>query len=1471
MERTTIGQGGRRIARVAGILAAVRVFVFQVLVLQVSPLHAQTASDWTASISPVGKTSGTARAINGTATVTPADGSPSLAIKAETITAGTDGEGTARISTVESKLRITLTWRPKNGDSRLDPSPNFALIEYRRKVVAEAGSGATTIFIRQDSSPPPHPPSEAEGEGDAKVVFNGPEGFPVGPLTAEAKSRTSSEQGKTTAETTELPALDVKVDPDWKVAIIPVRSGQAVLDFPYVLNANAKSRYFCLATGSHGSSGGGRASVSLEYRIGRLDIGRHNGMLGTSIEGNHSTAGQDPSYTRWLPLTFSPVVSTMPFRRANNSLPDLWGNLHCAYSLRVFREKNKDVNGTGNYYSSYDGKPIVNTTDKPPAFVLLDANGDRLVFGPSPGFTPLSKDIRSKFSYVNGVLTLTDAGPPGRLKERGDFTYTFRDFPDPSDPDSVEPAVLLTIADRLGNRHTLTYGTTGQPYLTVTDSSSSRQLLFYALDGAILRVVAPVLFGTEPILRTELGWDGRGHLTSLRTFAGNAATPTQTMSWEYVPGTDRPQRVRQNDTVLDYGYTKAPSRDVFGNDVYRVSAISVGDANDRSSSASPYPGAPGPSIRGTTTYAFGSHTSFFGGIDARTNTITDPRGKQTKITYHYANPDDGNDNGAISAFDLYPPSFQGATGTPVYKQRFLPDVTAPTASSLTLPGPSVDAGSVVLWEFLHNGATGSLSQVRDPLQHIWAFGWDGHRLRSVTDPTGLTWNVDYTPQGKVSRVTDPAGSVRSEITYNPFGQPKTLRTPAGPGGVTTLTYDTVTGDLLSVVEPTGAKSLVGRPDGNTGGIVPGSAYDALGDPLAFTVFPDTGDPRTSSAPLTLSLLWNADQQVREAGLPGGQRLVHTYANGVRIRTELFAPTGALLDRKDFSYDTRGRLYRIADSVGTMTRYEFDLADNPVGLIDGKGNKVTVTYGNRNEVTAVTGADGGSLLYNADGSVRQSKDRRNVTTAFVYDAAGRVTSQTVTGVATATGTPTETVSYTYDDANRPLAIVRGADRIDFAYHHANKWLTEIKTTVGGRVHTVRYGYRADGRRSSMTSIVGTLVRETLYDYENSGRLFRISYPNGATTQWSYDFTDRPLSEITRTSSGTLLATWYEYGPSGQSDDPSLAPIYLRRVRQTVNGATVADYTLTHSYRGQLIRLLGTVNGQTIRTDYQYDLRGRLVSESRQRTVAGQTYGGTSGYSYDLADNLNAGTNGWVYNSDNRLTFAPSVAGMPGAANLAYDAAGNCTRIDTRTLAYDLNGRLSSVRPTSGPGISISIQYDPLGRRFSETVTDGSGTRSRFFDYDGNDLIGEQTGTSISESSYTYYLGTGGGYVGATGGYAGDGQYYAYGPDGEMWGLASKEGSWLWTLRNNVDAFGNRREGVDTSSSGYPRLFFNGGYTNPDTGWTSPTDGGLEGDYDPRTGDALAAALDGRNRLYAGMLGKASQLAGIGMDIGDFAAS
>ena len=1066
----------------------------------------------------------------------------------------------------------------------------------------------------------------------------------------------------------------------------------------------------------HASEPNAQANLRVDFCVQGFDTSRFGrGMR--RFSGGHTNAATDPAFTRWLPLAFSPQIDSAPFRYQTGALPPPWGNINCAYSMAVRQEPpvsddglpnpNFDLDGAylqlypspdaaGDYNNPRGPYRVIPDSDPDlilPAYSITDASGSRLVF--DQAYTPFS-DIHSTYSSGSGQLT--NAGPPGDLKERGLFTYTFQ-------PLSGSPGMgcLSSINDLFGNAQTLTYG--GYPYLTVSDSSSGRSLRFYLGANGYIGSVDSVGPNGEIYNHAVLTMDGTGHLTQDAVYPYGSNTATHTDSWSYGgPNGDSVTGATEGIVSSSFTYgSDVLAPDPFKNPVPRMTSASYGASGDNSSSDGSGP------VQGTYNFTYGPLQSGYDawGIAARTNTMTDARGNVTSQLFTLKN----DISGLITAIQTTGPDYAGApANSNISTVNYNPDIAKPSAITYTDPlghvwGENLDAN-------------GNTTEVSDPNNAQWSLGWGGSNgvlLTSVSDPTSQQWKFNYGENGNpataLTSVLDPAGVTQATINYNSFGQPINSTVPAGTAASgtneeTQISYDPVTGDVTGLTSPLGDQATI-------------DAYDPLGDPLSSTVYPDTGNPQTSTTPLRTTVTYDAAQMPTQITTPDGTSLVPSYNNSVTTGYQLNAPGGAAQATLSLSKDTRGRVYAASDGIGSLEQMRYDPDSDLTQIWDGSGYQTHIAYGKNGEPTGLTWPDGvnqTSLTYDQAGRIASATDERGVLEQFSIDPGGRLTDVRLPNY------PSDNIHFTSDPAGRPLTVTDSTGGTTISYDSLKR-VSTVQTTLGGMNFTVSYTYYPDGSRKTMTSPAGT----TYYTYDQAGRLQTLTDPFGAVSRWSYDHAGRITGHTTTTLAAVQLAEDFTYGVSGQAGDPSTTPSYLRTIWQYIGNSNVATYTLTHSYLHQLLSQTGSQsNGNTESDSYVYDGRGRLTSDSEQYTVDPQhIYQNSGGFDYDLSNNLNA-QSGWGYNSDDQVTSAISgLGGLPAATGLGYDASGNLTSLNGSTLSYDPFGELSS----DG---AVSYTYDFSGRRVSKTV---NGTTTYYF-YDGDLLIAELNSAGQIQTAYTW---------------------------------------------------------------------------------------------------------------------------------------
>lgn len=395
--------------------------------------------------------------------------------------------------------------------------------------------------------------------------------------------------------------------------------------------------------------------------------------------------------------------------------------------------------------------------------------------------------------------------------------------------------------------------------------------------------------------------------------------------------------------------------------------------------------------------------------------ITDEFGRTT--TYGYADDDSGY---VVSMTD-----FAGrVTGYTLDSNGF---VTATTSPDPDGPGPQVSP----VTHFEYDPGTGLLTKVIDPLGRAQSFNYDDfRRFESGTNPDGTTWSVtslqaqglvdlaamgydaahpapssflvpaqfakhidengnlsQYKTDrfGYVTQAIDALGNI-TNYERDPDGQLQRVVTPdpdgSGPLGTqeTRYTYDSL-GNLTSIT----------YPDNSTESWEYDPAFsqitryeDQLGRVTTYTVNPTTGD--TLSMRQIVGLLDSSGNGETDDIITS-----YTYSTG----------SGTL---------PVGKLLTVTDGLNRITKYEYE--ENTSAYDFGWRNVVISAYGT---------ADESSLTYERDiyGNISARIDSLDRRTDFVYDALGRLVSQTDPDPDDAGPLARPVTRFYYDAANQVL--------------------------------------------------------------------------------------------------------------------------------------------------------------------------------------------------------------------------------------------------------------------------------------------------------------------------------------------------------------------------------------------------------------------------------------------------------------------
>ena len=387
----------------------------------------------------------------------------------------------------------------------------------------------------------------------------------------------------------------------------------------------------------------------------------------------------------------------------------------------------------------------------------------------------------------------------------------------------------------------------------------------------------------------------------------------------------------------------------------------------------------------------------------------------------------------------------------------------------------------------------------------------------------------------------------------------------------------------------------------------------------------------------------------------------------------------------------------------------------------------------------------------------------LTTSYTYDAFGNLTSQLSTG----SGITNCTTYYTYDQTHRfPIRI----------YTYPASSVMKYTYDVFGNVLT---------ERDSINSSISNTIAHT---YNAWGQLIRTDMPDGTSTTynrgWNND-TSKRYFILTQGTATPWVKTWYDnqgrevmtesIGPMNVSVTSSTS--YNSKGLVTSHTENDGNLSLTQNYtydsRGRVATESYT-GGRTL--SYQYGNRSMTVTEDSTRTTTttydawgnvktvtdpissiSNTYssngaikqaiagGATWTFGYDDRGNRtsmtdpDAGTTTYVYDALGREISRTDGRGVVFVTK--YDYLGRVTqrKAGTDSISYTYgasgNGHMSLTCEIKGPW-SKSYTYDNLRRVTSETMTDGTVTKTKTYQYGMNGLPSESTVPGGKVYEYTY---------------------------------------------------------------------------------------------------------------------------------------
>jgi RHS repeat-associated protein len=572
-------------------------------------------------------------------------------------------------------------------------------------------------------------------------------------------------------------------------------------------------------------------------------------------------------------------------------------------------------------------------------------------------------------------------------------------------------------------------------------------------------------------------------------------------------------------------------------------------------------------------------------------------------------------------------------------------------------------------------ATGQLKNLTTPLGHKTSYSLDDDgRVISMVEargnavgatPADYTWTYEYDEAGNRTRVVDPIGN---EIEYGYDAVNNLSQVTDERANTTTYTYDVL--NRLWKVTPPAA--------GATGVLDTEYVYDAAGnlstrtDPNSHTTSWAYDLDRKMTARTTAVGLWNYAYDAS--------------GNLTSLETPAGSSTGTAGDGTiTYSYDRMDRLATIdySDATADVSR-TYDVAGRLTTMVDGAGT-VSYTYDDANRTTGISRTGGSSGL---NGSI-----------AYGYDDAGNITSRTLPDSTSST--------YSFDDDGRVTTVTAGGATTTLAYDAAGN-LTST-TLPSGNGHVEARAYDRAGRLTTVeNSKAGAVLSTHLWTLDATGNRVKAQTTRGINVVYDvfeYDGRNRLTSvcydvvSAASTCAGATNAVSYVYDKISN------------RTQETRSGSVGNTGTIDYTFNAADQLVSTTKNG--ISTTYTYDANGN------QAAIGSRTY------SYNLAGQLastslaGGATTTYAYDGEGRRVSSITAGGAD--VRYIWDALAE-TGVAELVLERDSSGTLLR-RYLHGPAGALSYSttsgvfwyhHDPLGS--ISDVTDGSGTPQWRYDYE-----------------------------------------------------------------------------------------------------------------------------------------------------------
>lgn len=420
-------------------------------------------------------------------------------------------------------------------------------------------------------------------------------------------------------------------------------------------------------------------------------------------------------------------------------------------------------------------------------------------------------------------------------------------------------------------------------------------------------------------------------------------------------------------------------------------------------------------------------------------------------------------------------------------------------------------------------------------------------------------------------------------------------------------------------------------------------------------------------------------------------------------TDVYNPNLGTLSQKRFTID--GHPYSI-----TYTR---NSNLQPVSILDGNGNGVTMDYDLLGNMTYRMDAEGNQeyYTYNNISRLTNSTDKNLVARSYSYDGYGNLTQ---------INEPGRQTSYSYYSNGKLQSKTDANHHTTTCTYDSNGYLSTVQGPAIGPPENLpgaltTYFHDARGHVTSMTD---ALQQTTTYSFLNDTFLQEAFYADGTNIQFSYD-QDGDQTQILDQNG---IATTFIYNGND----------YLIKSTQAVGTSDTHNTFYEKDVLGKTLSITDN-KGQKITFIYNEQNLTKSTSDAVGKGYI-NTYDGT--LNLHTSRDTRGITKTKTYYKNNRLNSVQFSDGTP-TLTYTYDGNGNRTSmtdgVGLKNYTYDQLNRLTAISEPSRK-YSLSYSFDAVGNLLTEQNNKVSGTIN--YSYYENNQLKTVTDTDGMATTYIY---------------------------------------------------------------------------------------------------------------------------------------